>query len=216
MKSTEDYIMRRLRETTVAFNVFKSNSSFKNRKVRLRVFEKYVTVMHPHFIVWVSAMQNSCVTPIGKYAAMDNVLVELSEDHQKMLFNFTGQFGVYPNVKVYQEALPMIDTINEIVILRSIKTFNGAGVSIIIYALEQLSQDFLVWMHDAAIQEFKDSGNKVDVTYIEKHGHADIKHANLAKQAVLAEIVLLSKTDQVKTVNNAMDAVDTLMRFIFS
>lgn len=174
---------------------------------QMRVFERYITVFHVHFIPWVSAMQNSVVTPVGQYAASDNILLELAEDHQRMLWNFMARVGVEPNVKVYQQLLPAIDKINNILV-SSVKTQNGMGSSAVIFFLEETSKVFIPWLENVAVAHGSD-----ELTYTKKHGEADSKHSTLALEAVCAEYQHGEYDAYYKF---AFEAVRNLLTLIFS
>jgi hypothetical protein len=172
------------------------------------VFEKYVSVFHPHFIVWVAGMQNSCSSTTGKYAASDNIELELSEDHQKMLFNFMAQINIFPSNEQYKKLQLAIDTVNQ-VMAYGIKHKAGAGPAMVIYLLEESSKQFIPWMEEVAIEH-----GITDRTYIEKHGEADQRHASLALEAVLVEDATHPDKDQ--QIDVAFNGIFQLLSIVFS
>ncbi|HPI41884.1 MAG TPA: hypothetical protein PLJ21_13835, partial [Pseudobdellovibrionaceae bacterium] len=112
MTNTQDKVIDYARRICAMLRADLPN--MKQPEAQRNVFEKYITVFHPHFIVWVAGMQNSCSSTTGKYAAADNIELELIEDHQKMLFDFMGQLNIYPNNNLYKKLQPAIDAINQV------------------------------------------------------------------------------------------------------
>jgi hypothetical protein len=150
--------------------------------VQLAVLERYISAIYPHFIPWVAAMQNSCVTSMGKFAANDNIFLELTENHQQMLWDFMIQINIKPNTQAYEKLLPHIDNINEIMI-SGVKRKIGVGPASIIYFLESASEIFIPWMGEVAR-----NNNATNMIYVEKHGEFDKKHADFAREAIIEEV----------------------------
>lgn len=181
---------------------------------QLAAFQKYITVFHPHFIVWLSAMQNSCITVTGKNAASENILLEIGEDHQLMLWDFMRQFQislVLPNTRQYIKLLPTIKLINMTMKL-GVEHKNATGPALVIFLLEEMSKTFIPWMEKVAREH-----GATDFTYTEAHGEADVPHADLARDAFWAEYALYKNHihffDRVKL---TFQNVEDLLYSIFS
>lgn len=173
------------------------------------IFINYVSAIHPHFIAWVSAMQNSCVTPLGKYAAADNLCLELSENHQQMLLDFMQQMLIQPHAAVYRGyLLEKIIPINK-VMAAGVEHHNGIGASAVIYLLEETSKAFIPWIEEMAIKK-----GAQNLEYTQKHGAADEKHASLALDAFAAECAL-GTNEHDKYVQYAIEGVEGLLEVIF-
>ncbi len=179
---------------------------------RFYVFQKYISVIYPHFIVWVSAMQNSCVSPLGKYAASDNLRCEIVENHQAMLWNFMSQFDVTPDMELYRNCLfPYVNAISEIMI-EGVKNGHGRGTSAVIFLLEETSKEFIPWMKKIA-----ETYDAKDMTYVLKHGEADEKHSSLALDAYEAEFNFGPGSGQYSVyAQRAIERVQALLGIIFS
>lgn len=174
---------------------------------RLIVLTRYISVFHPHFIVWVSAMQNSCVSAVGNFAANDNIFVELTENHQKMLWDFMNQLNITPSIEEYEKLLPSINAINEIMVF-GVKNKMGIGPASVIYLLEESSKIFIPWIGEVAKNH-----QATDMTYIEKHGEADTNHANLARTAIIEEAKIKPEIND--EISIAALAVGQLLDYIF-
>jgi hypothetical protein len=180
---------------------------------QLAAFQKYITAFHPHFIVWLSAMQNSCVTVTGKDAASENILLEISEDHQSMLWDFMRQFqiDIMPNARNYIKLLPTIKLINMTMKL-GVEHKNATGPALVIFLLEEMSKIFIPWMAEIAKEH-----RATDFTYTETHGEADVRHVDLARDAFWAEYALyenhIHTFDRVKL---TFQNVEDLLYSIFS
>lgn len=197
-----------LEEVKKQGDIIKAKLSFINTKDQIRLaFTRYLSVFHPHFIVWVSAMQNSVRSPIAKYAAEDNILLELVENHQDMLLNFMAQINITPSFKEYLNLKHDINLINRVNIY-GVKAKMGVGPATVIYTLEELSKIFIPWMEKAA----KKMG-ATDFTYTRNHGEADKQHSHLAYEASVAEYK--NETNYTYEHNLAYQAVVHLLHNIF-
>jgi hypothetical protein len=79
--NTEEHLSISIKMILDIFAKFKRENSFKDQEVRRMVFEKYLTIFHPHFITWLAVMQNSCNSAAGGHASKDNLMVELTGNH---------------------------------------------------------------------------------------------------------------------------------------
>jgi hypothetical protein len=166
--------------------------------IQKMVFTRYISVFHPHFIVWVAGMQNSCITPTGKYAASSNIVLELVENHQGMLWDFMSQCGVTPDAEEYKKLLPEIGKVNKFVAVTGVKFHHGYFPAAVIYFLEEASKVFIPWLAKAA----RNLGAK-KMQYPDAHGEADFLHSDLAFEAVIAE-------SQIDCVSKPTDVSDGL------
>lgn len=201
----EDILILRAKsiQSTLRSSLLLVNEHSKERKVLVN----YITVFHPHFIPWMAAMQNSCITPEGLFASSDNILLEIMEDHQKMLWDFMHQINIRPNVEIYEKLLPVIVSVSKIM-NESVRLKNGTASSTVIFLLEESSKIFIPWIERAA-----KGNNATDFTYTKKHGEADEKHSGLALRAACAEYAHTKRDEHIQ---EAFECTHNLLETIFS
>jgi hypothetical protein len=204
----EDNITAHARQLSVDIRGAIAQLRQRKQEHVMKVFERYISVFHPHFIVWLYGMQSSCITADGKYAAADNAHLELKDDHQMMLFEFMKQLNVEPNIQTYKQLLPQIKGVNRVMHF-GVKNRKGAGPSMVIYLLEKSSEVFIPWMDEIAQRHHVK--NRV---YTETHGIAYLKHSGLAKAAVLSEYK--ASKDIPLHIDKAYEATSALLLHIFS
>ncbi len=185
-------------------NVLKSLKTKKQKKIAL---QKYFCAIHPHFIVWVAAMQNSANSGIARSAALNNIHCELIEDHQIMLYKFMQQIGVQFDEKLYEELFPRIEEINRVMSL-GVSMRRGIGPATVIFFLEEISKVFIPWIEETA----RELG-ATNFLYTQKHGEADEAHSLQALNAVLAEADITTASEP--SIEAAKAGVVRLLNRIF-
>jgi hypothetical protein len=123
-----------------------------------------------------------------------------------------AQFNIYPNPKIYRETSQIINILNDTIMIDALKKGNGTGPATVILALEELSQKFIPWASEAIREE---DGIK-NATYIQKRGNVREVYIHLTKSAILTEMKYMPEKDRIKTIDQAIDAVADLAKFIFS
>jgi hypothetical protein len=169
-----------------------------------KVLVRYITAIHPHFIIWVTAMYISAKTSEARMAALDNLKLEISENHQAMLFNFMEQMNILPCSEEYERLFPVINKVQN-----TAAKLNSVTTATVIYLLEESSKVFIPWIEEVAV-----SLQASDLTYTRKHGEADDLHARQALNAVLYEAN--ESTEPMFEVQKAAAVIIELLNAIFS
>lgn len=167
------------------------------------LLKRYAAAIEPNFTYWMSAAAVSAKTQQGRYAATENLEVEIQDDHRGMLRKFVTQVGALPDRSVYDTVRPAVDPIHELV-----SELNGTANLTIMAILENTSAVFIPFLERAA----KKLGAK-DFTYTKVHGEADIEHA---QQFVWATKNELAKDPNHKThFDRAAKKTERLLKQIF-
>ncbi len=179
------------------------------KEQRLRALTRYFSIIHPHFIPLCSYMQNSVSHPAAEYSIADNIGLELSENHQYMLYLFMKQFGVSYDAKEYAALVPIMHNIMT-VLARGVQTRKGAPACLVIFMMEELSKVFIPRMQIMAVDEGYEN-----LEYTQKHGEADVTHAAQALFALDSEFDPKDSA-QAAEVETVFDNVILLFEKIFA
>ena len=143
----------------------------------------YAHFVAPNFVPWMVRTWINCRSEVAKEACRDNLVCEINEDHPAMLHRF-----VAPIQERYLGICQIIDDcLFDPLAVRSMEDLmtTGKGIDglVVMAALENTSLVFIPWIEKAA----KRLG-VTDLTYTQKHGVADEKHATQFLEAVEAEL----------------------------
>jgi len=161
----------------------------------------YGTIVGENFIPWLSSTWTRCRSSVAREACRTNLRDEIIEDHPQMLRTFLSP------VEIYRERPYVVSAVNKAVqdarrepggVIAQIRRFTESADGVsgvwVLGALETTSCAFISWM-DAAANRL----SLADRVYLEKHGEADIMHADQFAAAVEAEAserhVLLTSDD---------------------
>lgn len=169
-----------------------------------QVLYTYCVILRRYFLLWLALAMVRSETEVARQAARRNLLCELSEDHDALLLGFATQI---PDLGQ--------DTPDDLVWLADDKAKSvthgchgvRSGAQTVIALLENLSVDFIPWMTEAAQRL-----NFTDLSYLEKHGRADVAHAAEFVTAVDAEL----KGTKSEIPMSVVDDVRTLLKRIFN
>ncbi len=172
----------------------------------------YQRVIQPRFIPWLQMAKDACISGEAHSICLGNLRCEVEEKHPKMLENFMAPLhDRYPLVTAIaiQSAYSLGQTIRE---LNQHSVFQLSGV-VQIAALENSSLVFIPWMKQAA-----DRLGLKEQMYLEKHGIADIDHAQEFVHAVGLELVHAGGTqEEVRSVvEETLDTTKKLLYEIFA
>jgi len=167
------------------------------------LLKRYAAAIEPNFTYWMSAAVVSAKTQQGRYAATENLEVEIRDDHRGMLRNFVAQVGALPDRSVHDAVRSAVYPLHELA-----SELNGTANLTIMAILENTSAVFIPYLERAA----KNLGAK-DLTYTKVHGEADIEHA---KQFAWALKYELAKDSNHKThFDHAAKKTERLLKQIF-
>jgi hypothetical protein len=167
------------------------------------ILQQYAAAIEPNFTYWMSAAFMSAKTQQGRYAAVENLEVEIRDDHRGMLRNFVTQVDALPDRSAYDAVRPSVYSLHELV-----SELNGTANLAIMAILENTSAVFIPFLEKVA----RRLGAK-DLTYTKVHGEADIEHAEQFVWAINNE---LRKDSNYKTnLNLAVKKTEQLLKQIF-
>src|SRR3989344_1817490 len=144
------------------------------------ILRRYVAAIEPNFLAWMSAAAISARSPYGKYAAEENLWVEIRDNHPGMLRNFAKECTAEPDANDFQAVQTEVNSIRQIT-----AELSGLRNLVLMMLLENTSSAFVPYLAEIG----KKLGAK-DFTYTDVHGEADIEHANQFLRAVNDEMSL--------------------------
>lgn len=145
----------------------------------------YDSMIRPHFVPLLANAWTRCKSTEARQACADNILCEVNENHPQMLADFARvalSIATREDIEQYvrSNGYGHMEELNTL----TMQQYDSALPALIILAaLENTSLVFIPWLEEAA----KRLG-AVDLTYTQKHGEADIKHADQFIEAVEAEL----------------------------
>jgi hypothetical protein len=141
----------------------------------------YQGLIEPSFVPMMTQTWVRCESEVAREACRDNLDCEVNEDHPRMLRDFVAplwRFDVRDRVgAALRNGRPLVEALE-----RETRLSGVHGLTVMA-ALENASCAFIPWMEDAA----KRAGVQ-DLTYTQKHGVADERHAEEFLAAVEAEM----------------------------
>ena len=141
------------------------------------ILSRYTAGVGDNFIKWLGAALVSARSLEARFAASENLMVEVRDNHPKMLRDFAKGSGALPGREDYAHAAVCLDEIH-----LHVRHMSGIYLISLIQLLETVSADYIPWL--AAIS--KKLGN-TNFNYCDIHGEADAHHAEQFRKAVVAE-----------------------------
>lgn len=142
-----------------------------------KVIQRYVAVFEGNFLSWMSGGSIAARSLGARYAADENLLVELRDNHPGMLRGFAVSCAAEPEREDYAYMQ------KDIAIIRNMtKELSGLKNICLMGVLENTSAAFVPYLAEL--------GKKLgceDFTYTNVHGEADIQHANQFLEALTDE-----------------------------
>lgn len=142
------------------------------------ILKKYVAAIEGNFIAWMGTAVLCTRSVQGKYAASENLWVEVKEDHAGMLRAFARAANCEPDLSAYQAVSSEVASIR-----RMVSRLSGLECLTLMAVLENTSSVFVPWFEKIAVEL-----GSTDVTYTKIHGDADIEHANQFSWALSNEM----------------------------
>lgn len=167
----------------------------------------YGEVFASRFIPWLAYVLTQCRSEIARAACKDNLLCEINEDHPAMLRRFVAQSNFHPNSYARQRlesCRPILRSVTEMV-----ESSPSWGL-MVLAGLENASLAFIPVM-----RKWGEVLNFRDFEYVDKHGEADIAHADEFARAVIAEEEKLGSSLLDLFSSPALDTVTLLLKRIF-
>lgn len=144
-----------------------SAHEISKEKARL-IIEKYTAAIQGNFVNWMAAAAVSARSVEGRFAAEENIYVEMKEDHPTMLRNFAHAAQAEPELKSYQLVNESVTKVSKIV-----SKMSGAENLTLMALLENTSAVFIPFLADRAKQL-----GSTNFIYTNVHGEADVEHAD--------------------------------------
>jgi hypothetical protein len=163
------------------------------------LIQKYVAAIEGNFVAWMGAAAICARSPQGRFAAEENLWVEMKDDHAGMLRVFAVDAKAEPEAAHYRAVASGVQVIRGLVAeMSGLKTLTLMGV------LENTSGVFIPFLDELA----KKLGS-TNRTYAQIHGEADIAHANQFVWAVQHEMAFHEDSEA-----KVRDAVSKTLGFL--
>lgn len=133
-----------------------------------KILGKYTAAIEGNFVNWMAAAAVSSRSVQSRFAAEENIYVEMKDDHPGMLRSFVKSAGAEPTTDHY---LAVSEAVNSM--RRLVGQMSGAENITLMAMLENSSGVFIPFLADLA----KKLGS-TNLLYTDVHGVADIKHAD--------------------------------------
>lgn len=174
----------------------------------------YRDVIAPNFVPWMAQVWVRCWSNIARVACQENLRCEVAEDHPGMLRRYATEVDSH---RIRQQIQSLECLTSKVGLLTPHINFITAVVQrsaidglLVMAGLEKASIVFIPrmrkWGEDLGFRDFE---------YVDKHGIADIEHANDLRNAVEAEANEEGIEPNVLTESPALTAVNTLLYRIF-
>ena len=141
------------------------------------IIKRYTAAIEGNFLAWMGGASISARSVVSRFAADENLWVELKDDHPSMLRNFAKCCKAEPDSQdfqyVHDKVLKIRNMVGELSGLKNIT---------LMATLENTSASFIPWLAELA----QKLGCK-DLTYTDVHGEADIEHADQFLEALTDE-----------------------------
>jgi hypothetical protein len=138
----------------------------------------YRVAIEPNFIPWIMRAYQTAQSATAKHVLLTNIHDEITQDHPKMLREFTESAGVRISQVHYERAAQPVNDMWKLYAQE-----NGLRAMAVAATLENTSILFIPYLRDLA---HKRGGQ--DFTYTDFHGEADIAHAQDLYQGLVEEM----------------------------
>ncbi len=167
------------------------------------IIGRYTAAVEGNFVPWMTAALVYAKSPSGRYAAKENLEVEISDNHQGMLRDFATSANAEPSLEHYQTVQEEITSMRKL-----IGKGNGLEALTVMATLENTSSIFIPYLADLA----KKRGS-TNLQYTNIHGEADKEHAQQFIWAIEDEIKLHGQAD--KKIDLAISQTLDYLKVIF-
>jgi hypothetical protein len=170
------------------------------------VVKRYTAAFVGNFITWLGAGVVASRSAEARYAMAENLEVEIRDNHQGMLWDFSASVNALPNSDDYIIIQPEIESIRQ-----SAANLNGVQLNALAAILETSSLVFIPYLQAMAL---KLSSRGANMRYIHMHGEADVAHANQFVRALEVEMTREYAHPE-QDLKKMMDLTTALLRKIF-
>lgn len=187
-----------------------------NKADLARTLVVYHKVFAPNFILWLRLTEAACESEVAKQACAENLQCEVDENHPYMLLRFA--LPIYQNSSLLNKEnevkirKALVQT-EELVLKLTRLSRSGIPGLLIMAALENASLEFMQFLRDAAKQL-----GVSDLEYADKHGMADVEHADAFVKAVDAEFTHqggYTAGEEKEMIQGTIPVVKELLEIIF-
>ncbi len=168
-----------------------------------RILKQYVAAIEGNFVSWMGTAAICARSIQGRYAASENLWVEMRDDHAGMLRTFAKSAGCEPSTEDYQAVEDAVLNIRHLV-----SRLSGLECLTLMATLEHTSAAFIPWLESIA----KELGSD-NLKYTVIHGEADIAHADQFAWAVSHEMTLHDNGEAI--VKETIDKTVEFLKAIF-
>ncbi len=164
----------------------------------------YRVAIEPNFISWMQRAYETANSKVAKKIILENIRDEVSQDHPKMLRDFSTDSGVPLDTRYYAKVSKPV--------LEMWKLFgndNGLINVAVVATLENTSLEFVPYLANLG----KRAGCN-DFTYTDVHGEADIAHAQELYRGLVEEMSYANAPW--RTVVMAVDKTTLFLENIFT
>ncbi len=174
------------------------------KEEKAKILKKYVAAIEGNFVSWMGAAAISARSVQGRYAASENLWVEMKDNHAGMLRDFARSVNCEPGVEDYRAMFGAVTDIRGLV-----AKLSGLECLVLMAVLENTSGIFIPWLENVA----KDLGS-TNLYYTQVHGEADINHADQFAWAVTHEMRFY--TDPEAVIERSIKMTQQFLKSIFS
>jgi len=158
-------VYERAREAVRDFLPDPATLSDDQRRIILR---RYAAGVGENFIKWLAAATLCTRSLEARYAAAENALLEIRDDHPGMLRGFVASSGASPEREDYDYVARYLADVQV-----EVSRMPGLFLTTFLGILEHTSTDYIPWLAELSTP----LGN-TNFAYADIHGEADILHAD--------------------------------------
>jgi hypothetical protein len=167
------------------------------------IIRRYTAAIEGNFVSWMGAAAITARSVQGRYAASENLWVEMKDDHAGMLRSFAKGTNAEPQTADYQATSAAVHSVRSMV-----GEMSGLKCLILMAVLENTSAEFIPLLEKFAVQL-----GATELTYTKVHGEADVLHADQFAWALEHEAVYHNNAD--KDINEAVNVAIQFLKAVF-
>lgn len=141
----------------------------------------YREIIGRNFLPWMAYVFTGLTSPVARAICRENALCELTEDHPLMLRSMMD--GMVPRVPEARAGMVLRRSSALVKEVRHRCIASPCEGLAVMATLENASLVFVPWLHTAAVRL-----GSTNLTYAEKHGEADVLHADAFVGALESEL----------------------------
>lgn len=191
-------VQRILFEAKSRVKSFLPNGKISEDQAR-KILQQYAAAIEGNFVAWMGAAVITSRSVQGRYAASENLWVEMQDDHAGMLHEFVKSVNAEPGKDDFELVSDAVYAVRLM-----IAEMSGLKNLTLMAFLENSSEEFIPLLESLAIQLHAPS-----LKYTQTHGVADVAHADQFIWALEHEAVHYNESDKI-----IEDAVTTSFNFL--